>query len=325
MEVGQDQHHIFELKNAGDADLVMTAGDTTCKCTTFGFGRDPETAVRKTTLKPGESMSVVIKWKSGEDANRSFRHGGSVYTNDPNTTEIPFAVEGAIEMSYELLPQIWNVGNVFSDGPAKIQCSIASKIHAQFEIESAAGKSGKVKVDWVPMDVGLRAREGYLMGWTFNVEVSPEIPVGLFEDQIEIRIKGRPNPLTARLNARRHGLIRLQPIAGTSYDADKVILQMGSFSPRDGRECRMLLTVDEKDMTEPLQITDKKAEPSFVSAAIEPFGNPTGTVHRYLLKISVPPGRPQSHKTTTNPGFVELTTNHPTGESIKFGLLMYSH
>ncbi len=40
MEVGQTNQHTFELKNASEADLVMTAGSSTCKCTTFGFGVD---------------------------------------------------------------------------------------------------------------------------------------------------------------------------------------------------------------------------------------------------------------------------------------------
>lgn len=319
------RQHTFELKNIGEADLVMTTSKPTCKCTTFGFGVDAKTATKKAVVKPGESINVVIGWKSGEEANRAFRHGGSVYTNDPKNSEIKYAVEGSIEVSFELLPQVWTVGNVFSTEPARFRGSLASKVHTAFEIESAASQSGKVKITWEPMALELMAREGYLSGWTFNAEVSSDIPVGLFEDKVEIRIKGRQDPLVIPLTARRHGQIRLQQMAGTAYDADKILLQMGTFSPKEGRESKLLLIVDEKDMTEPFQLKEKKSDPSFVTATLEPLGAPTGTVHRYVLKIAVPPGRPQAHKTVTNPGYIEVATNHPTGESIKMGLLLYSH
>lgn len=170
MEVGQTNQHTFELKNAGEADLVMTAGSSTCKCTTFGFGVDAKTATKKAVVKPGETINVVIGWKSGEEANRSFRHGGSVYTNDPKNTEIKYAVEGSIEVSFEMLPQVWTVGNVFSTEPTRFRGSLASKVHSAFEIESATSQSGKVKITWEPMSLELMAQEAYLSGWTFNTE-----------------------------------------------------------------------------------------------------------------------------------------------------------
>lgn len=325
MEVGQTDEHTFELRNDGEADLEMSAGETTCKCTTFGFGLDPKTATRKAVLKPGESTTVVIAWKSGDDPNRAFRHGGSVYTNDPANSEIKYAVEGSIEVSFDLLPQVWAVGNVYGGEPTRFRGSIASKVHSAFEIESATSKSGLLKITWEPMALELMAREAYMSGWTFNADVSPDIPVGLFEDKVEIRIKGRAEPLRIPVTARRYGQIRLQQMAGTGYSAEKALLQMGTFAAKDGHEARLLLTVDEKDMTEPFQLKDKTADPSFVTATLEPLGSPTGTVHRYVLKIAVPPGRPQAHKTTSNPGYIELATNHPTGESIKMGLLIYSN
>ncbi len=324
MEVGQTKEHIFELRNEGEADLELSAGETTCKCTTFGFGTDPKTSSKKAVVKPGEKVQVVIGWKSGDEPNRSFRHGGSVFTNDPNNTEIKYAVEGSIEVSFELLPQTWAVGNMFEGQPATFRGSLASKVHSNFEIESAISKSGKVNVTWDKMSLEMLAQDTFMCGWTFTAVISPDIPVGMFEDTIEIRIKGRPDPLNVPLTARKHGQIRLQQMAGSVYDVDKALLQLGSFSPKDGREAKLLLIVDEKDMTEPFQLKDKKADPSFVTATLEPLGQPTGTVHRYVLKVAVPPGRPQAHKTVTNPGYIEIATNHPSGETIKMGLVLYS-
>ena len=102
-------------------------------------------------------------------------------------------------------------------------------------------------------------------------------------------------------------------------------LRLGSFPASEGREATLLMVVDEKDMTEPLRITDVKADPTFVTASISPIGQPSGTVHRYLLKIVVPPGRPHVQRTESKPGQVAISTNHPSGETLSFGLIIYSN
>jgi len=114
-------------------------------------------------------------------------------------------------------------------------------------------------------------------------------------------------------------------MAGTMYDSDKMQLRLGSFPASEGREATLLMVVDEKDMTEPLRITDVKADPSFVTASISPIGQPSGTVHRYLLKIVVPPGRPHVQRTDSKPGQVAISTNHSSGEKLNFSLLIYSN
>jgi hypothetical protein len=132
-------------------------------------------------------------------------------------------------------------------------------------------------------------------------------------------------PLKVLVTARKQGVIRLQPMAGTMYETDKMQLRLGSFPATEGREATLLMIVDQKDMTEPLKITEVKADPSFVTASISPIGEPSGTVHRYLLKIVVPPGRPHSQRTESKPGHVTITTNHSSGEILNLGLLLYSN
>ena len=52
MAVKAENSHSFVIRNEGEADLVMTTGKATCKCTTF--------SVEKDVLKPGEETKLVI-------------------------------------------------------------------------------------------------------------------------------------------------------------------------------------------------------------------------------------------------------------------------
>ena len=325
MRVGQDNSHDFVITNEGDADLVLKTGKTTCKCTRFGFGAVEETAKKEAVVRPGESITLTMNWNGGKVADRGFRHGGDLFTNDPKNTTIKLAVEGAVEMPFDIQPGVWAIGDVYDGQAAKLRATIGSKIFSKLEIESLKSPSGHVTLtpgSFTPED---RSVGGFLSGVSLNVEVSPDIPAGLFQEEVEVKLVQEPEPLKVLVTARKQGIIRLQPMAGTMYDSDKMQLRLGSFPASEGREATMLMVVDQKEMTEPLRITEIKADPSFVTASFAPVGEPSGTVHRYLLKIVVPPGRPHSQRTDSKPGHVTITTNHSSGETLVLGLLFYSN
>ena len=106
---------------------------------------------------------------------------------------------------------------------------------------------------------------------------------------------------------------------------DKMVLQLGQFAASEGRKVKLLLIVDEKEMAEPLQITRIDADPPFLKASLEPLGTFTGTVHRYAVEITVPPGRPHVQKTEYKRGHITIHTNHPSKETIHTEVLMHSH
>lgn len=325
MRVGEDNSHDFVVTNEGDADLLLKTGKTTCKCTRFGFGAVEETAKKDAVVKPGESITLTMNWNGGKVADRGFRHGGDLFTNDPENKTIKLAVEGAVEMPYDIQPGVWAVGNVYDAQPTKLRATIGSKLFSSLEIESLTSPSGLVKLtsgSFTPED---RATGGFLSGVSVNVEVSPKIPAGLFSEEVVIKLVQESEPLTVLVTARKQGVIRLQPMAGTMYDADRMQLRLGSFPASEGREATMLMVLDEKDMSEPLKITQIKADPAFVTASMSPIGEPSGTVHRYMLKIIVPPGRPHVQRTESKPGEVAISTNHSSGETLNLSLLLYSN
>ena len=319
MAVNATNKHTFVIRNEGEADLILKEGKTTCKCTKF--------AVESKVLKPGEQTKLVIDWQAGAAPDRAFRHGGPVYTNDPKNAEVNFVVEGAIDMPVELLPNLWSVGNINLEKTGTLRAAIASRLTDQLEVESVESPSGKVTVKVSPMSVEEIVSEKWAKGFRLDVEIAADIPVGKFEEDIKINLKGVDQVpfVTAKLTARKYGSFILQPLDGAMFIPDKMALQLGQFPASEGRQVRLLLIVNEKDMTAPFQITDIEADPPFLKASIEPLGASTGPVHRYAVEISVPPGRPHVQKTESKSGHITIPTNHPSKETIHTVVLMHSH
>ena len=325
MAVATENSHSFIIRNEGEAELKLKAGLTTCKCTTFGFGATRETATPTATVKPGEEVSLLMNWKSGESPDRAFRHGGDLHTNDPKNPLLKIAVQGAIEQKFEILPMsLWDVGNIY-DQPGRMKVGIGSKVYGDFQIQSVESPSGMVTAKIQPMSEAELGTETMLCGYSLEIEVSNSIPSGYFEEVLKIVTTAQPEPIKVTIVARKHGAIRLQQLAGAALDPKTLTLQLGSFSANTGREARLLIIVDEKDMTEPFAITGIEADPAFVTASLESAGAPSGTVHRYFLIIKVPPGRPHAQRTDTNLGRIRISTNHSTGDGISLGLKLYSN
>ena len=156
-------------------------------------------------LKPGEETKLVIDWKAGAAPDRAFRHGGPVYTNDPENAEVKFTVEGAIDMPVEVLPNQWSVGNISLDRTGTFRAAIGSRLTDQLEVESVESPSGKVSVRVDPMRVEELATEKWAKGFSLDVEIAADIPVGKFEEDIRINIKGVDQVpfVTARLTAQQ--------------------------------------------------------------------------------------------------------------------------
>jgi hypothetical protein len=325
MAIRSNNSHIFTIRNVGESDLQLKAGVTTCKCTTFGFGSDPKQTEKTAVVPPGQSVTLVMNWKSGDVADRAFRHGGDVHTNDPKTPLIKLAVEGAIEVPFEVMPQyFWDFGAVYQE-PVKFAAGVGSRLHDQFEITSVKSPSGLVNVTYQPMDAEELGRDRFISGYAITAEVSEKIPPGLFQEEIEIQTTMAEEPIRITTRARKYGALRLQPMAGTLFNNDTMSLQLGSFKAAVGKEARIIMIVDQKDMQEPFKIEVAEADPSFLKAELQPLGQPSGTVHRYILSLKIPPGRPVVQKTETNPGKILLKTNHPTGDGLSLGIQLYSN
>jgi len=81
------QRHKFTFRNEGTETLTLKAGPTTCKCTACD--------ILTPSVAPGAEGFVELEWRTvGRKIH--YRHGATVFTNDPGNSEVRLVIEGAV-------------------------------------------------------------------------------------------------------------------------------------------------------------------------------------------------------------------------------------
>jgi hypothetical protein len=292
--------HSFVVRNTGEADLILKAGDATCQCTSF----KPKDEI----VRPGAETSIDIKWQT-KHANPSFRHGGPVYTNDPKNPEIEFHVEGIIDEAIVALPSlIWDVGSIQKDTQASMTAVIASKVHEEFQIESLTAETSHVHLTPRPMSSDEKKNGEWLSGYVVDVKVDSDIPAGTFIDNIRMKVDVLKDSRTFQLRALRVGKVRFLPAPGSMFEPEGMLLKLGTFRSSVGGSGKMMLIVDHSASEEPLQVEIVEAKPPFLKAVLEQSGQRINGIQRYLLNVEIPPQR--KHNALVAPAHIDLRTNH---------------
>lgn len=308
--------HTFTLKNVGDADLMLKAGQATCQCTTF--------SVESERVPPGGETLVTLQWKV-KAANPNFRHGGPVYTNDPKNRELMFEVEGIIDEAVVVEPGlVWNVGQLSEGVQSSIGVTVASRVHEKFSVESITAESPNVRFKVRPMTPQELKIGSWVSGYSLNVTVDGNVPPGTFEDTAVLKLDVLEDTRSFKVQGTRFGVIRFLPTPGERFDPDKQLLTLGTFRAAQGRKSRIMLIVDHSESSEPLEISDIETVPSFMKVTLEPSGQRLNNSQRYLLNIEIPPGRPK-HEGTHEWATFRASTNHKSYPQIKVNVSFTSN
>ncbi len=309
MPIGGELEHAFVIRNEGDADLHLVAGEPTCKCTAFELST--------TTVRPGEEGNLLVRWV-GKAKDDKFQHGGSVYTNDPTKKELRFSVTGIVDKEFDLFPEKeWMVGSLNAETGGKMQALIASRVFKEFEITAIDCKSPYVSTVVKSATQEILADVKAICGYTIDVTVSPDAPPGLMEESLTLKLDRVEEPIRVTVRARKAGPIQILPTPGVTFDKTVNGLKLGQFPTREGRQAELTLLVDTSEMSEPFTATTIETSPSFITAKLEAGAPLVGERSRYKLVIRIPPGVPRMERDRSSPGVVDIQTNHPSGQAIK--------
>lgn len=313
MQLGTKLETTFSISNEGDTVLNLLTGESTCKCTKF--------ELESTSLEPGESTVLNIEWH-GKLVDKNFQHGGPVYTNDPERTQVDFAVRGVVAAPFKVMPENnWRLGAFVKDEPATTQAVICSSLFEDFEVTSIECGSPFVSAVAETMSREDLIKAKAISGYYINVEISSDLPPGYLTETLRITVDGgEPLEMNIDISATREGPIKVVGTDGGFWIASKNGLKLGQFQTSAGREAVMTLSVAEKDMTDPLEIVSSEIEPRFLSVTLEPAPETSGTMKRYFLTVRVPPGIPKTSRSSADPATVFLKTNHPTAPKFRFGV-----
>lgn len=95
--------HTFVIRNAGEGDLSLELGASTCKCTLGELGKE--------LLKPGEETEITLSWTVSTD-KKFFSQGAEIRTNDPNKIVLKLEIVGTIVRKVAIVPDAWTFGEV---------------------------------------------------------------------------------------------------------------------------------------------------------------------------------------------------------------------
>lgn len=307
MALGTKSKTEFEIRNDGESDLKLLAGKPTCQCTLFSLSTD--------TVAPGETATLTVSWDA-KIIDRTFQHGGPVFTNDPDREVVQFVVMGQVGIEFQLQPsETWNAGEVTENKAATVKGMLFSAVNADFEIERIEAEGDEITTEFRKLKASELTDDDGLAGYEIQVTVSPEMAPGEMVQPLQIFLKGHEKPLTTSVTARRIGPIRVLPTPGVAYTDEREWLRMGEFPADQGKDVDVMLLVD--DLDQPLQLTEVTAVPPFVKVKLKPIG----TNHRrYLLTVSVPAGIQKGVRAIAHPVQILMETNHPKQKRININV-----
>lgn len=168
---GTQVKHEFTIKNTGRADLIIGQVQSSCGCTVA--------QTEKKRLAPGEETQLPVTFDTSHERGRASRRI-DVYTNDPQTPDLALNVQGIIYVESEASPAEMVFDNV-KRGTAETR-DVAISYHGKskdFHVTKVSNSNSNIVVTQEP-------------GLKLKVALLKTMPVGPFQDTIEIATTGRP-------------------------------------------------------------------------------------------------------------------------------------
>lgn len=309
MQVGTEKEHEFIIRNEGDAELKLQAGQPTCKCTAFELS--------DTVVGPGDQTKLLVRW-IGKFKDQNFSHGGPVYTNDPANPEIRFSVGGLVDAAVDLLPEeTWHMGGMSGETSLKTDGYIISRVFEDLKVDNIECDSPFIQTTVEKISSDELTEFKAVAGFKVLVTATSDLPPGLLETKLRFKLNRVEELVSVDLRASKPGPIRLLPMPGVTFSEASNGLMMGQFPASEGQKVSLLMLVNAEGMTEDLQLKTVDCNPSFASVSMEPMGSGSGETKRYKLTLEIPPGIPRTNRDASNPGRINIETNHPSGQSLQ--------
>ncbi len=267
---GEPIHHVFEIKNEGDAPLELTDVKPACGCTVAQFDR---------VIAPGKTGRVTIKL---ETAN----FGGpiskpvAVFTNDPANPKIQLVVKAEIRPYLGVKPGyarfIYVQGEQLRPIPQVLWADDGSDIN----VLDVKAPYDYIRVEYREATEEEREVDHQGKQWAFQVHLDPEAPVGALRDYVEV-MTDHPKQKSMRI-----------PISGFVRPRQHVTPQKIDFGVLDGDALPLKRVVDFTNfITKGIEVTETESGVEGLSVEVQQVGRRDG--HRFKLMLTVGPEIPK--------------------------------
>lgn len=313
--VGMTKHVDFEIQNKGVIPLIIKKYRDSCNCLDFKF--IPE------EIPPGESgiLRAIYKPTAPRKAgvfNLFFR------TNDPKNEEVKLQISGSVVPPFELLPkERWDFGEIDYRDPKQrttFRGYVISKFLPSFELNSMECSSKKISVTKTPIDAEMKKKYHAKSGYAIDVKLEEHLSVGVLYEGVTISLSTGDYLVGKLIKVRglRLGPFMFQAIGDADWSPEENGLDLGSFSSRTGKTAKIAVIVkDLKDID--LKLTNITTDPKFLKIKLVKVKNfHSKTRQKFELIFEVPPNSPPMTRLGKEAGIIEVETNHPFADRIRF-------
>ena len=237
MNVQETMSHLFLLKNIGDAPLVLTKGNTTCKCTVSEVDEKP--------VAPGETRKVKLEWHPPA-ASDEFEQSAEIRTNDRTRQTIRFVVRGRVLEALKLDPPVLALSEISSHEPRRFDVRLWSFQNQPIEISTAEfseeATANLFSVEMRPLTAAEVAMQADAKsGVALQIDLKAGLPAGSFQQKLVLKHNyAEISPLELPISGKAVGDITL---IGPAYHADHDYVELGNVDRASGSSTKVFLVV----------------------------------------------------------------------------------
>jgi hypothetical protein len=285
MEREGRKSHVFTIRNAGRSPLVLTKGESTCRCTKF--------EIADTNLKPGESTTVTIEWHATVPPG-SFRQSATIGTNDPTRPQLTFTISGDVTSSYRVVPDSVAFSSISVNEPHTAEVKIYSYRPGQLELtgheftDPSSADHFEFRAEQMPAKMVQEEKDAQ-SGVLMHVTVKPGLPLGAFRQKIKIQLNQDNEPMELPIEGMTVSDV---VVAGRNWDDDRSLLSLGTVNSRDGAKAELFILAHGPHQKQ-LHPTVKQITPDVLKVTFGQLVGGTGdSPVRVPLTVEIPPGTP---------------------------------
>jgi hypothetical protein len=169
--------HIFKIRNAGTAPLILGAVQTSCGCT----AAQPT----KTNIAPGEESAIAVTFDTRSDHGAATRVV-TVATNDPKHQQLTLTLKGDVKVQVEADPSPLAFGNVKrgTEASKEVLISPAPGING-LTVGPIVNANRDIKVTQHPRADGKP-------GAALTITALGSMPAGAFTDLVKVTTNRQP-------------------------------------------------------------------------------------------------------------------------------------
>jgi len=340
MAVGQTLSHKFILKNEGEVPLEVKKGDTTCKCTL--------SAMKANTVAPGKSIEIELTW-TPKSLQENFGQTATIFTNDPKNQELKLQIEGTANKLISFTGDTeggphWSLPIMSSRAPVSYTGKIHTNFLDEFKLLKIESDKPGLTTTFKPLTPEELKELDAKAGYSIEITADPrKFPLGGFTERLMVKTdipdlqvphseaghkheegdghkhehQSENRNFVIQVSGNHTGPIRIVPTFGVFWNSETMLLNLGEFSAKEGKEVTLSMFVE--GTQQPLKIMDQKIEPDYLKFEIQKDDNfESKTKQRYEIKFIVPAGSPSVSFGQGNQAKVKLQTNHPNAKEIEF-------